>query len=323
MFSQKQNNTYITTVDISVYSPNFDKVEDILKKFFKKTSASTVFLKNTQSKITTQFYIDKKYKTSFDSIAKVIGYVHQAEVKTTNYGTQQDRVNIDIQYYKNRKDVYEKEIELRKQKNEKYDEYWHEVRRIEATLFNLQKDINALKKEHNYIITLTIYDDNVDLTKRRIKWVNMPGVSFDMLWVENPTLGISQKLYQGFSLKYMFTRGKSYAKLGALKAVTKDTLPTYTELFQFSFGQDYYTKHFGRGKRKFLNLYSGYDIGGAFATGSDIKNKFLPFLKIHLGVELFKGKRILLDNKVSYFVPFAYNREFRGLAYSASFNFVF
>ena len=126
-------------------------------------------------------------------------------------------------------------------------------------------------------------------------------------------------------LKYLFTRGKSYAKLSILKGVNQlqDTLPNYSELFQFSFGQDYYTKHFGRGQRQFFNLYSGYDVGGVFATGQEVNSKFLPFIKVHLGVELFKNKYILIDNKISYFVPFVNNREFRGLSYSASFNFVF
>ena len=141
----------------------------------------------------------------------------------------------------------------------------------------------------------------------------------------NPTENYSSDYYKGVSLKYLLTKGKSYLKIGALKGEKSksDKLEVYSELFQFSFGQDFYTKHLGRGEYKILNLYSGYDIGGMIATGKGKDNLFLPFLKLHVGLEIFKSKHVLIDNKVSYLVPFKKNLEFRGLVYCASLNFVF
>ena len=152
----------------------------------------------------------------------------------------------------------------------------------------------------------------------------MPGASYDIFWIENPVKDLSAELYHGYSLKYLFTRGKSYATIGTFKERTSADSDTmrYKELFVFGFGQDFYTRHFGRGKNKFLNLYSGYNMGGVFAT-ADSRTSTFPYLKIFLGVELFKNKYILIDNKVGYFIPFRYNRNLRGISYNVSFNFVF
>ena len=320
-----QNNKYISTIDITIYSLDFNSIEDVLNNYFKETKTEVVSFRKTRTNIVSEFYLNNEFKEHFDSIVSLIGYSDETELNTTNYKSAEQKLDIDIQYNEERKKEYINELELRKSKNEEYDVYWNEARKIESELFELKKQKESFKQEHDYLVTLKIYDDNVDLTRGAIKWVNMPGASYDMLFTENPTSGVSASIYQGVSLKYLFTRGKSYAKIGVVKGTDgyNDTLSIFTELFQVSFGQDFYTKHFGRGERKFLNLYSGYDVGGIIATGTEKDDTFLPFLKIHLGLELFKNKYLLFDNKVSYFVPFIYNRELRGLVYSASFNFVF
>jgi len=325
VFSQKIDNNYLTTTNQSVYSPNFEKAEASFDVFYENNNIDIISINKTKTSIFAKFYLKKELKTEYDSLVATIGYSNSKDEKTTSYSNQIVEKTNEIEYLKLRKSEYNKEIELKKLKNETYEVLWNEVMNIDAQIHNYEKQLTNLKVNSNYLITLRIHDDNIDLTSRRVNWINMPGGSYDVLWVENPTLGLSMPMYQGGSLKYMFTRGKSYAKLGVLKGVksNNDTLPNYSELFQFSFGQDYYTKHFGRGKRQFFNLYSGYDVGGIFATGKDINGKFLPFIKVHLGIELFKNKYILIDNKISYFVPFVDNRGFRGLAYSASFNFVF
>lgn len=323
-FAQKDDN-YLTNITQNVYSPNFEKAQELLEEFLKNSNARLTSMNKTKTSNVSKFHINNEFKPQYDSLVKVIGYVNTKDVVTNNYGKQLTETTNEIAYLTQKKEKYNEEIESKSKKGETYDPLWREVRQIEASIHNLEKRLATLKTNSNYFITLRIHDDNVDLTSRRINWINMPGGSFDMLWVENPTAGISSSLYQGGSLKYLFTRGKSYAKLSILKSAsqTNDSLPSYSELFKFSFGQDYYTKHFGRGKRKFFNLYSGYDVGGVFATGQTKESKFLPFVKVHLGVELFKNKYFLIDNKISYFVPFVNNREFRGLAYSASINFVF
>lgn len=153
--------------------------------------------------------------------------------------------------------------------------------------------------------------------------VNMPGAAFDMLFVETPKVGVSGSQYMGYSLKYMITKGKTHFTVGALKDYTTVTdFVQFQEFFHFGFGQDFYTKHFGRGRRKWFNLYTGYNFGGMFATSEATKSG-LPYVKAFFGLELFKNKYVLIDNKVGYFVPFKFNRNMRGLEYSFSFNFVF
>jgi hypothetical protein len=325
VFAQQNKDLSISTINITMYSSDFDKSNEILKTYLQETNSEITLYKKTETELKCIFYLDNINKPKFDSIIKKIGYSQELELLTTYYTKKRKEINSDIEYKTKRKKEYENEINIKRNNNKEYDKYWLEVRKLEKELYELHKEYNSINSNHDYLVTIKIYDDNVDLTNGAVKWVNMPGVSYEMLWTENPTLGISNSIYRGFSLKYLFTKGKSYAKIGALKSYnnSNDTLSAFTELFQFSFGQDFYTKHFGRGEHKFLNLYSGYDLGGIIATGSDKPNTFLPFIKIHLGLELFKSKHILLDNKVSYFVPFVNNREFRGLVYSVSFNFVF
>ena len=125
----------------------------------------------------------------------------------------------------------------------------------------------------------------------------------------------------------MFTRGKSYFNLGVYRAIDNNTADTslINELFMMNFGQDFYPRNFGRGKRRFLNLYTGYQIGGFISNQNNNKNSvFIPNANLSFGVELIKTKHILVDNKVSYFLPLnELNRNMRGILYQASFNFVF
>jgi hypothetical protein len=93
-------------------------------------------------------------------------------------------------------------------------------------------------------------------------------------------------------------------------------------MFAFGFGQDFYSRHLGRGTNKFFNLYSGYTFGGLLAS-NDAKKNFMGYFAPAIGVELFKNKYVLIDTKVNYLIPFKDVRYTRGLAFNASFNFVF
>jgi hypothetical protein len=176
-------------------------------------------------------------------------------------------------------------------------------------------------------VRFTINDEMSTPNNSRVSFVNMPGIEYGFLKIENPTAGISAKSYQGATIKYMFTRGKSYFNLGVYRAIDNNTADTslINELFMMNFGQDFYPRNFGRGKRRFLNLYTGYQIGGFISNQNNNKNSvFIPNANLSFGVELIKTKHILVDNKVSYFLPLnELNRNMRGILYQASFNFVF
>lgn len=158
-----------------------------------------------------------------------------------------------------------------------------------------------------------------------LAFVNMPGIEYAALFFENPSENFSATAYQGAQIKYLFTRGKSYLSVGLLHPITEpakqDSLAA-TELFLFAFGQDFYSRRLGQGLRSFFNLYTGYQIGGAYLT-SDANSNLIWQVTPCLGLELVKTKRMLLDARAGYFIPFDHNRELRGLLTQASFNFVF
>lgn len=183
--------------------------------------------------------------------------------------------------------------------------------------FIVELDIN-----NSFIQPGSVDDEEIGLER---KWVNMPGAEFSLLRVENPKKGISSNFYSGLQVKYIFTKGKDYIQLGAWKS-TSSALDssTFKELFLFSFGQDFYSKRWGKGSRKFLNLYTGYNTG--ILLLSDGNNRvILPQLSPAIGLDIFKTKHVLLDTRVNYFLPISskYYENLRGLTFSASFNFVF
>lgn len=320
----QSDNRLLTEMRATVYTSFFESSKGKAMQFINTLDAYIISQSETVESFSINFYTDKSNFYRLDSILSNWGYISNKDITTINNINQTDRIKLELEYQQNRKKAYNNEIKKMTEKDDRYYEYWEKIREIEKKIFELKKDLTNYKEENDYKVYLTIYDETSNLTKSSVSWVNMPGGSFDMLFIENPSAGISATQYQGYALKYMFTRGKSYATLGALKEqdAGKADSAMFEELFHFGFGQDFYTLHFGRGRNKFFNLYTGYNVGGLFAT-ADTRKKTIFYLKAFLGVELFKNKYILIDNKVGYFVPFYYNRNLRGLTYSASFNFVF
>ncbi len=216
--------------------------------------------------------------------------------------------------------------------SEQYTSMWQGAQDTESGIRQTQREIAQLTaSEFYYAVELEIDDETYTPQSSSLTFVNMPGVEYSYYRVEQPKDTVTSPVYQGVFLKYVFTRGKSFATLGAYKSTSNsdsavDSLASissaYTEFFSFGFGQDFYSKHLGRGNRKFLNLYTGYTFGGMILS-NDLKNKFSGYIAPSIGLELFKNKYILVDTKMNYVVPFKETRNVRGLAFNASFNFVF
>jgi len=320
-----QRNDMLTTLDATVYTTSFDKAKADLNKFLKSTSAKVISQNESTDHVYVQFYVTKETFQKMDTFLLNVGFVSSKDVRTSDNELRNETLQSEIDFLNQKKAAYEAELASIKEKDERYYRYWEGIRDIEKQIFDLKKNMQIAEGNTNYIVNLHVYDEVNDLTSDKISWVNMPGVTYDMLFIENPVTGLSAESYAGYNLKYLFTRGKSFVCIGALKQVEKPAVTDssmFKEMFLMSFGQDFYTKHFGRGKRKFLNLYTGYNVGGLFAT-SELRNKFIPACSLFLGLEIYKNKYILLDNKVGYFVPFYENRNMRGISYQASFNFVF
>lgn len=211
------------------------------------------------------------------------------------------------------------------------------IRRYQQKIKDLEKQLEEIEKVKSLMVVNLYVKDEISTPNgndQNITWVNMPGVSYSFLQLENPKLGLTHEAYAGFNLKYLFTRGKSYVELGVLKPVNpyteeqlKDSMlsATKNDFFTVQFGQDFYTRHFGRGRRKFLNLYSGYTVGAIIPNRyDDAVQKASLVSSLSIGVELFKSKHVLIDTRAAYFLPINNeNRNTRGIMYNAAFNFVF
>lgn len=319
-----QNNEFVKELNASIYTSFPQKSWAKMKTFINENNPEIIKQTEATSKYYVQFYLKKNAFDKLNQMLPEFGFVSNKEIKTSNYQEDIDRIEIEKKHLNEKKLAYEKEINTMSEKNDRYYRYWEEVRAIDKKIHQLNKELVAFKRKNYYKTSITIYDESYDMTQRTINWVNMPGASADFLVVESPISSQSAKQYLGYQLKYMFTRGKSYANLGAFKEFSEEVedLNRFKELFFFGFGQDFYSKYFGRGKNKFFNLYTGYNIGGIFATGENKKATFM-YLTPYFGIELFKNKYFLLDTRVGYFVPFKYNRNMRGITYNISFNFAF
>lgn len=156
-------------------------------------------------------------------------------------------------------------------------------------------------------------------------FINMPGVEARLLRVENPESGRTLETYRGFALRYMFTQGKSYVHLGVLKPSEKSQSDTaVTDIFFYDWGTDFYPRHLGKGKRRFLNLYSGFTVGGMLLNSTnDYDHTFT--LGAHVGLELLKLQFFIWDVHGGYLFPLdtEWNKKLRGVDAGTALNFVF
>lgn len=326
VYAQKDTLYFSTELDVIIISTDFTNSKNRLIEFLR---ADGVVIQNqNESKISISIdaNVSKAAYTRFNEEAASLGYIVSRKVNTVNNNLKVDDIRLEISFLKSKSNSYQALISKIDDKSEKYIELWNENKAIEEKIFHKERELLPyLQKEDNYFINVELSDEVTSPQSSKVTFVNMPGVEYAHLMVENPKAGISAKSYTGYSLKYLFTRGKSFGIIGAYKnatAIAESDTTTFSELFQFGFGQDFYSRHLGRGTKKFLNLYSGYTIGYMLATGKETK-KDIFYLSPSIGIELFKNKYILIDTKASYFVPFSFNNELRGLSVSASFSFVF
>lgn len=315
---------------IQVYVTKLALTSSQLQQFILANQGIVYRTELTTDKYYSQFSIATKYLQALDSLAGSMGYVTYNRYNTENFSEKiiatEEKIN-SLQY---EIDLYTKELADSFTDTKRADILRRDITVNSKLIRENQSKLVKYKQnlsEGSCKIEFTINDELSTPNNSRVSFVNMPGIEYGFLQMENPKTGVSAKAYQGFAVKYMFTRGKSFLNLGVYRALDNQTADStlINELFVINFGQDFYPKHFGRGKRKYLNLYTGYQIGGFITNRNNESNgSFMPNFNMSLGLELFKSKHILIDNKVSYFLPLNdYNRNLRGMLYQASFNFVF
>jgi hypothetical protein len=321
-----QSSSFKTTLDATVYVLNFPSAKSKVKEFIINSAAPVINERESKASFHVEIDMQESSLKNFDSLIASLGYITNRELKTVNYSERIAQLKVQRDYLKNKINVYNTELARPDIDKERYYQYWQQVRNFEEEIFKIDQDIaSSTVVNSSIMVSLDLVDEVTSPTGSKVSFVNMPGIEYSLLKIENPAPGISGSLYRGILLKYMFTKGKSYVTLGAYKDVSGNPLNDTVriqEMFQFGFGQDFYPKHFGRGNNKFFNLYTGYSIGGFFAT-SNTRSQTICNLNAYFGIELFKSRHILIDNRVGYFVPLTYNRDLRGLLYNVSFNFVF
>jgi hypothetical protein len=252
-----------------------------------------------------------------------LGNVDYQSIETVDNADAIDEVTLELNFLQNRKKEYLDLMDKLGTQSENYQALWREKMIVEERIFNLEKRQLTLKENAEpFQVKFTLSEEMTSPQEGKVSFVNMPGIEYSYLRVSSPNHLISASAYQGYFLKYLFTKGKSYASVGAYKANTPMADSVLTELFAFNFGQDFYSRHLGRGNKKFGNLYSGYTIGYMIGT-NDTRKVDIGYIAPSVGLELFKNKYLLWDLKANYMIPFTYNRDLRGVAINTSLNFVF
>ncbi|MCF8266921.1 MAG: hypothetical protein K9I69_02475 [Ignavibacteriales bacterium] len=321
---QKTMSGFSTELNITILSIDFSGSVEKLEKYFIEKNAVIIGRNDNRRSMEVTLLFTGNSTREIEEFCETLGMVAARRLSTINNEEKITALRDEISYLKNTKAEYEAMIARLDVQSEKYAAIWSETRTIDEKIFEKEKEFNLLLQRENLsMANIRIEDEVTSPETTDIDFVNMPGLEFSYLKIENPKSGISSTDYNGIFLKYLFTRGKSFALLGAYKSIPQVTdTAQWSELFIVGFGQDFYSRYLGGGEQGLFNLYSGYVIGYAYITNSGSYDD-LFFISPTIGLELYKNKYILLDSKVSYFVPFTYNKNLRGISYSLSFNFVF
>ncbi len=314
-----------TTVSQELRLSNFQEAITKVSAFIAAENFDVTSQNQNNSSFTANLVLTKEQLAKWNSFILTFGYLSMNNINvidnTANVEAAIDNLNNAQRQLKNAKE----RLAQTKVGDENYNTYFSDRNNWESNVQTYRRNLrNILTTNNLATVSLTIIDEMYTPQDTRIAYVNMPGVEYSYLKIDEPLDTVSNSAYQGVLLKYVFTRGKSFANLGAYKttAPASPDRKHFSEMFIFGFGQDFYTRHFGHGNNRFLNMYTTYTIGGLLAS-NESRKLFSPYIAPGVGVELFKNKYVLIDTKASYFVPFKDVRHMRGLSLSASFNFVF
>jgi hypothetical protein len=321
--------TYETQKRLSVGVTKYAEARVALTGFIRKRAVRVQKQEETPEQLTAEFSLNTTDLPRLDSLVTGLGYVLENNLNTHSLTSRQQELKAEERVEATRLTNNQTRMQEAKLTTEERIALQNEIVQQDARLRQLQQRQQLLTShEGQAYVSLRLFDEiSFPTGNPRVSFVNMPGVEYAYLRLDNPKVGLTSQAYQGYAIKYLFTRGKSYFNLGVYKPTTTNKTDSafVNELFVINFGQDFYPRNFGRGRRRYLNLYTSYQVGGFILNrNDDKKNDFIPNVNLGLGVELIKTRHILLDTKASYFVPLSSrSRDLRGLLGQASFNFVF
>lgn len=321
-------------LEIEIQVLDFAQAETKINELIQATgsaveNSSRNSIENGYKNLRLKILTDKTGFQRFRSELPGFGSVNKNFVTTTNKNNDVENMVIELNYLKKQRELYLDELKsIDKMINKTaYENFWNKSREFDERIFRIEKSILESKQEtRNYSITVMMTEFHAEpMDSYSFQWVNMPGFEVSYLNPENPKPGLSGTGYKGAGVKYLFSKGKSYFVFSILKS--NDPVSDSTQIrdmFLYGYGVDFYPRYFGRGQREFFNLYSGFNFGGIYMTGTN-SSYHIGYLSPYLGLEIYKNQFVLLDFKSGYLIPMdqSTNLNFRGLTSHLSFNFVF
>lgn len=336
-FSSNLAYTYSANSNITLYTMDFNAKVELFKRYLESHKIPSGNITQNIYQYETQFEVRNSMVDSLTKFLNSLGYVTQSTYNKSNNTESTRSAKRTIEQNKESiKNLKRRIASLNDSKSEEINNLNNQIINYQNRIEEEEERLKIIERNKAFTyFSVDILDENStpDSRNSRINWVRMPGISYQHLMIENAKPHFSAKTYQGASLKYLFTKGKSYFEIGVMKAA-QNSLPEkstaqdsemYNEFFMVSFGQDFYSRNFGRGNRRWFNLYTGYQLGLTIPNRFDDQPaKSFVFTNLNVGLEIYKSKRILIDTRASYFLPlYDYNRNTRGILTTASFNFVF
>ncbi len=318
IFAQnKASNSNIVEILVN----DLENAETKVKKYVEDNKITFSKYNRSEYYLEIQLFIDSAAAEKLSTEYKTWGYISSENILKSTYQLDIDKLNNDIAQLQKEKATYQFMTKYSDSTAKSSLGYIEKTIEIDKSIYQSELKLKELIKSNNVTyMQIKLTEEKNSTMEYSSSWVNMPGLEYSALWIEQPNPGKTPQMMQGISLKYMFNTGKSYGVLGLYKNFGEST--EADQMFTFAFGQDFYSRRMGRGQRKFFNLYTSLN-GGVYVLNGNDQRSSSWFINPYLGLEIFKNKYFLIDNKVGYFLPYRDNRNMRGLLYNFSFNFVF
>ena len=320
--------SYEAQKNLTVSTVRYAEARAATLAFLRRRGVQLQRQEETPEELVAEFALPLPAVPALDSLAAALGYVLSNNLTRQSLEPRLQELRVDIAADSLKLAGLRRRLT---RKTDDDDDLQRDAENLETSLRRDRLKASTYRAHQGQVyVDFRLFDEiSFPVANSKVNFVNMPGVEVGLLRLENPRPGLSATMYRGYAIKYLFTRGKSYLNLGIYKPTQANPNPLdsafVNELAIINFGQDFYPRNFGRGRRRYLNLYTCYQIGGFIANRNDeARNEFIFNINPGLGLELVKTKHILLDTKVSYFVPLNRDsRNLRGLLVQGAFNFVF
>ena len=137
-----------------------------------------------------------------------LGHVTSKKINTVNNSSKVNEIELDFKYLNEKKKSYSDLLGKINDTSDNYYTYWKDLKEIEESVYKKEKELLSYNNSENGIkVALMFTEESTTPEETKLSFVNMPGVEFSYLTIESPKFGITSKLYQGYFVKYLFTRG--------------------------------------------------------------------------------------------------------------------